>query len=270
MQTIRWSLSTGLLLSLAVLTADAATITVSYNVDDKALKAAPAGTVLTFELHADAACTSLLSSHAVNVENVDLIERLKLYAVKGAPKPPKTARMTHALTGATPGPTQFLEVTGTGVTPVGGACQPQLSSGPSSQELLVPASAFVPDGFTLADGDYFFTFGGSLSDGLATPSCLQAPVNLPVGASVTALHVDVNDATGGGLTFLNLYRVDLATGLTDLMGGAGPSANTGFQVLTDNTITTAVVDDSHAYYLGMCFDGSANAALFSARLTYTQ
>jgi hypothetical protein len=225
--------------------------------------------VLTFELHADAACTALLSSHNVNVEDVDLIERLKLYAVKGAPKPPKTARMTHALTGATPGPTQFLEVTGTGVTPVGGACQPQLSSGPSSQELLVPAAAFIPDGFTLDNTDYFFSFAGNLSDDAVAASCFQAPVDLPVGANVTALHVDVNDATGGGVGFLNLYRVDLATGLTDAMGNTGPSANTGFQVLSDNTITTAVVDDSHAYYAGLCF-ASSTAELYSARVAYTQ
>ena len=58
MQNTRKAILVALLLSLTVAPAHAATITVSYNVDDAALKAAPAGTVLTFELHANATCTA--------------------------------------------------------------------------------------------------------------------------------------------------------------------------------------------------------------------
>src|SRR5689334_16834121 len=106
-----------------------ANVRVSYTVDDKAVKAAVAGTALTFQLYSDSGCTSAVGA-PVNVmaENVELIERLKRFHVAGAASPPRTDRLTHVLAGAAP-PVAFLTVTGTGITPVGGACQLQLSGG---------------------------------------------------------------------------------------------------------------------------------------------
>jgi hypothetical protein len=109
--------------------ARAADVSVSYTVDEKLLKLAITGTPLTFKLYTDSGCTTLSDSVTVAIDNVDVIERLKRFKPKGGLiKPPKTARLVEGLSGVTAPPTLFLTVTGTGITPVGGACQLQFSS----------------------------------------------------------------------------------------------------------------------------------------------
>lgn len=106
--------------------AHGADLPVSYRVDDKALKAgAVAGTTLAFELFTDAACTNLAHSASVAIEDVDVAQRLKLFTPSGGVKAPKTIDLRHTLTGVTTEGNLYLKVTGTGVTPVGGACQAQ-------------------------------------------------------------------------------------------------------------------------------------------------
>ena len=83
----------------------AADVPVRYTVDAKALKLAVMGTPLSFELHATSACSAAISTSVVLAENVASIEQLKLLSPKGAPKPPKTARLGHVLTGVEPGMT---------------------------------------------------------------------------------------------------------------------------------------------------------------------
>src|SRR6266566_8103773 len=58
---------------------------------------APAGTALTFTLYNDNACTSQVASQVVNVENVQVIELLRLLTPKGATPAPLTARLTTTL-----------------------------------------------------------------------------------------------------------------------------------------------------------------------------
>jgi len=125
-----------LLALLAAPAAHAASLPVSYFVDEKALKEAIAGTSLTFALYDDSTCAgTAVHSENVLAENVQLVSRLKLGAAKGAEeKPPKTSELKHTLSGVTATGNLFLKVTGTGVTPVGDACQAQ-----SAQVAQVPA-----------------------------------------------------------------------------------------------------------------------------------
>jgi hypothetical protein len=107
--------------------ASAADIKVTYLADATSLKkSTPAGTPLTFKLFTDSACaTTAVATQVVNVENVTLIEQPKLIRVKGGPKPPVAAEIDFTVTGVTPAPTLYAEVTGTGIVPVGPACQLQ-------------------------------------------------------------------------------------------------------------------------------------------------
>ena len=114
-----------LALMFAPLVAEAADVNVQYLVDFKDLrKNAPAGTSLTFQLYTDSACTVAAGSSVnVNVENIDLLEKVITRKVKGGPKPPNVARLSETLTGMPTAP--LLKVTGTGITPFGAACQRQ-------------------------------------------------------------------------------------------------------------------------------------------------
>jgi hypothetical protein len=104
-------------------------VEVNYTVNDKALKAAVAGTSLTFQLYSDSSCTMAVGSPmSVNIENVDLIERLKRFTPKGGTKAPATDRLTAVFSGATGSSPTFLKVTGTGILSVGGDCQLQFAT----------------------------------------------------------------------------------------------------------------------------------------------
>lgn len=95
-------------------------LSVTYDVDASALKAAVAGTPLTFQLHTDASClTPAIDSRMIDVEDVATIEVLKRFTPKNGTKPPKTARFAHVLTGVPVRSSYHLSVSGLGVTPVG-------------------------------------------------------------------------------------------------------------------------------------------------------
>ena len=119
--------------------ASGADLPARYTAEEKPLKSALAGTMLTFQLYSDALCTTSVYSTAIAIENVDLISRIKPFNPKNAPKKKNTTELRATLTGVPAGPSLYLKVTGTGVTPVGGACQVQASglSGPSGPSPLV-------------------------------------------------------------------------------------------------------------------------------------
>src|SRR5262245_53947721 len=124
MRRLVWSVATTLLLAPAALRA--AEVPVTYLVDAKTFgDDAVAGTPLTFTLHTDASCTTPLRTKVVNVENLDLIEKVRLITPKNAPKTPAPARLFTTVSGVPVSGNLYLMVTGTGVSPVGGACQPQ-------------------------------------------------------------------------------------------------------------------------------------------------
>lgn len=129
--------------------ASALDLPVTYDVDSTALKAAVAGTSLTFSVHTDSACaTPAVLSQAIDVQDVQSIEVLKRFTPKGAPKAPKTARMTQVLASVPAQFSYYVSVTGTGITPVGGACQPQFATPASG------VAGSVPAGFLSLTGPY--------------------------------------------------------------------------------------------------------------------
>src|SRR5438093_5293449 len=106
--------------------ARAADLPVRYTVQEKPLKTAIAGTSLTFELFRDSACaTPAVHSASVLIENVTLITKLKQLTPKGDTKLPSTDELALTLTGVTAAGNLYLKVTGTGIVPIGGACQAQ-------------------------------------------------------------------------------------------------------------------------------------------------
>jgi hypothetical protein len=141
----------------APLVARAAVLPARYTAEEKPLKAAIAGTNLTFKLYSDPLCTSLVYTTSVAIENVDLIGRIKPFNPKNAVKKKNTVELRATLTAVPPGASLYLQVTGTGVTPIGGPCQSQASglSGPTGQSALVvkdstAATIGVFDGGTAA------------------------------------------------------------------------------------------------------------------------
>jgi hypothetical protein len=87
--------------------ARAVDVPIRYTVDANALRAAVAGTALTFELHTTPACSSAILSQVVNVEDVVLIEAVKTFKVAGGRRTAQVARLNHVLTAAPSAATSF-------------------------------------------------------------------------------------------------------------------------------------------------------------------
>src|SRR5262245_1515084 len=89
----------------ALATATAATIPVSYLVQEKSFKAlAPAGTMITLELYPNSVCSGLPAATAsVDVEALTVKERIKTLKPKGsALKPLKLVELRHVFSGVSP------------------------------------------------------------------------------------------------------------------------------------------------------------------------
>lgn len=119
-----------MLLNATIALAGAAKVPVYYDVEDKPLRTgAPAGTMLTVELHALADCSDpAVYSQSLPVEALK-IDATKTVTPKNAAKSAKTDRLTAVLVGVDVPQNTFLKVTGSGIMPVGGDCQAQVLSG---------------------------------------------------------------------------------------------------------------------------------------------
>lgn len=117
---------------VAATPAAAADVRISYTVEDKALKQAVSGTVLTFELFDEPTCTAPPVFTATPLIDDLFVERVKRFKPSGGAKPPNTARMSYQLVGAPALGTAFLRVTGNGVVAVAGDCQLQYTSAGTS------------------------------------------------------------------------------------------------------------------------------------------
>lgn len=114
-------------------------VKVGYLLQTKPFKSAIAGTPLTLSLYTDDACASVpAATEIVNSEQLALIEPLKRTTPKGGAKPPGTSRVAHVMSGVTAQPLFYLTITGTGVVPVGGACQVQHAAVNGSDAVLPP------------------------------------------------------------------------------------------------------------------------------------
>lgn len=120
--TLRFFAALCILFLAGVRSAAAADLPVRYLVEEKPLKAAVAGTTLTFDLYSDETCTTLADSVAVNVEDVTILSKLKQMTPKNDTKLPNTVELRTTLAGVTPAVAVYLKVTESGgaVIPVGG------------------------------------------------------------------------------------------------------------------------------------------------------
>lgn len=186
-------------LVLAPSAAVAADVPVVYTVDTTALKLAISGTNLTFELHTNATCTALAHSQVLTIDATSMQSVLKRSKPKNGVKPPKTTDIRATLTGVGPAAPLYAKVTGTGITPVGGACQAQAAStfGASATGLIVKDANGTVMG-PLQNGSLILSDGG-------TPVATQAqPSGFIQGSSFAYAS---NDCTGPKLTY--------ATGLSN-------------------------------------------------------
>jgi hypothetical protein len=162
------------LIALPVL-ANAADVPVSYLVDAVALKSASAGTMLTFELSSDSSCTPVAASGVFDIDDVTVLA-VKRFKPAGGTKPPKTAELRAVVVGvSTPGHL-YLRVTGTGVTPIAGACQAQAAIGdipPTCNDTI------------LNQDETDIDCGGSVCAGCAIgQDCLGTPIAIRAAAWV--------------------------------------------------------------------------------------
>ena len=176
-------------LLLVARAAAAADLEVAYTVQEKPLKAAVLGTPLTFGLYTDAACTSLAQSVVVNAENVSLLTKLKQMTPKNDTKLPNTVELRTTLAGVTAGGNLYLQVTGTGVTPVGGACQAQAAH-------VAPVLRDTNGAFVSSFPRTFRTIGPDLVEIAATPGGIFP--NDPL-----VLYHTSNDCSGTPLLFVD-------------------------------------------------------------------
>ena len=193
-------------LCLAAATSRAADIRVSYDVDQKALKETVSGTLLTFTLYTDNACSAVHASQMVTVEDVIPLEKIKALKPKGAADPPKVVRLNHVLSGVTPAAELYLAVTGTGISAIGGTCQVQSAGavGPAG-----PTGTAGPTGAMGATGP---TGAMGVIGPIGATGAMGATG--PTGAMGTTSPTGATGARG-------------ATGPTGAMGTMGPTGATG-------------------------------------------
>jgi hypothetical protein len=132
--------------------------------------------------------------------------------------------------------------------------------------LIVSAADFSNDGMD-PDG-FFFDFAGGYVNGDGT-ACLKAPVYLPNGASVVSVYASLYD-NAVGLIIVNLWRVNVASGVSDMMANFGTlSDSTAIQLVGDEAIDYPDVSyPTYAYYLTTCLN-YADHRLYSVRIYYT-
>lgn len=133
--------------------------------------------------------------------------------------------------------------------------------------LMLPPAAFSSDG---SDPDGFFMsfYGGYFTGMVTSGACILAPVNLPVGATITSLSVRAMDNNDGDYEWFDLYRINLATGTTEVIGST--QTPTGLAAsptwYTDTSITTPTVTTGYAYQVTTCTRTSIN--VYAARIGY--
>jgi hypothetical protein len=244
-----WSIAATAVLFLSS-GAGAATVAVTYDVSDKALKEAVSGTMLTFELHSDPECTSLELSQLIAIDDVK-VSKLKLFSPAGGIKAPKTDTLHAVMTGNDIAAGAFVKVTGTGITPVGGACQAQ--AGGSSGK-IVRATPFGGGFFdSVIVGGPDFQFVGSYTTVFTTESqTMVATVQVPMrsGSQVT-------------VTYDLCYQPAFSAGAPVSFAGSQASTESLDSSLNvrSYTVSGAVTPGAGAWDVGFCVKSSSAGAV---------
>lgn len=210
MKTTKWDLLLSLVLAAFVLpllsatSASAAVIPTTYMVQLKELRQnAPAGTMVTFELHEDATCSSLIASDTLDIDDVPIKQKVKTQKPRQGSKALSLVELHHVFSVTpTAGADLFVRVTGSGmVAPaVLGDCQPQEpapggSPGPgltctkrttTTVVGLVASASCLPGEIVVGGG----------------VNCSFSPVNLSVSHTAPAA-LNITEGWAGGMTGLS-------------------------------------------------------------------
>jgi hypothetical protein len=203
---IRYRLLLLATLMLAPVTASAADVPVSYDVDAVALKVAVSGTPLTFQLYTDASCTAPVHAEAIAIDDVTRIAILKRFRARNGLKPPKTAEIRATLTNVPAATPLYLQVTGTGITPVGVACQVQqatIAGSPGPALVVKDANGTLLGPLDIAAGTVTLSDGGTPVAAFALPSGF---------AQGTAFYYTSTDCSGTKLTLQGFVWLRTAIG----------------------------------------------------------
>jgi hypothetical protein len=125
------------------------------------------------------------------------------------------------------------------------------------------------DEFRWADGGAVYDTSANVWIVSGTSDCVEVPVRLPVGATVTRFRAYVNDAVSRGLTF-HLARRPLASSVPAPIGtftiSSTPLAADGFQ---DFTAINGHVVNGDVYTVVGCGHGSGSDWILGIEIAYT-
>lgn len=201
------------LLGLTPAVAYAIDVPVRYVVQAQPLRAAVAGTPLTFALYSDRTCTDLVGSRTINVEDVPVIEKLTTFtpaAMKGVPKRPRMPKadaLETTLTGLLPAASYYLVVSGTGITPLDQACQAQAggipSGGPRAYATVNAKAIGIPN--LIGGRTLNFT---AVSHPTVGSYCLTPAAGISPNSGTASVSVDWGLSYNGNGNALFAYYVD--------------------------------------------------------------
>jgi len=138
-----------------------------------------------------------------------------------------------------------------------------------SSPLVIPAAAFSSDGND--PGSMFFTFsGGYLTGNTATDGCVKAAVYVPNGATMTSFYATVYDNDATYPVWVDLWRVNRLTGVTDWIATVETSSeSTNVRNLGTADIEYPLVDyPDYAYYVTSCLL-SSSVRLYAVRIYFS-
>jgi hypothetical protein len=133
-----------------------------------------------------------------------------------------------------------------------------LPSQSATKVLVVPPSAMRPTTGGFTDLSWYAYQDGFYFSGYSYTATANAPIYLPVGATVKKLIVFYTDngSDADEYIFVTLYRQNLATGISGQMvwmSSSGMISDPGRRTLKDNRIDYAVIDYHFSYTLTVSF-----------------
>ena len=134
--------------------------------------------------------------------------------------------------------------------------------------LVVPPAAFTSDGYD-PDGFFMSFSGGYIAGVVPYDACLLASIELPAGVTITGLEVRLNDNNASESEWFDLYRINLATGVAQIIADVNsPTGTTGGVVaLVDNSVLNPSVSDMYAYQLCTC--ARESVYVYGARIGFS-
>lgn len=135
-----------------------------------------------------------------------------------------------------------------------------------SRTVVIGAAAFVPDSNSPTNEYYINTATGLISVQNGAP-CFAAKVEIPTGATVTALRLDASDSVALDESLTMLFD-PYGPAVPNTMAGASTSGSPGGVTVSDLSIGSPVIDNAtRSYALRLCM--STGLFFYDARIDYT-